>query len=60
MPQRETQEALQMQATGAKFDKVSEKAACRTQPLALEVLVKDEKTLAEFTKQKAVYYKWVN
>ena len=60
VPQRETQEALQMQVVGVEFRKVSEKTTSKSQPPTLEVLTKDERALAEFTKQKAVYYKWVN
>ena len=49
-----------MQVVVVEFRKVSEKTVNKSQPPALEVLEKDEKALAEFTKQKAVYYKWVN
>ena len=49
-----------MQVAGVEFGKVNEKATNKSQPPTLEILTKDEEALAEFTKQKAVYYKWVN
>ena len=60
MPQREAQKTLQMQEVRVEFGKVSEEATNKSQPSMLEVLTKDEEAVAEFMKQKAVYYKWVN
>ena len=49
-----------MQVTGVGLRKGSEKTTNKSQPPALKVLTKNEKALAEFTKQKTVYYEWVN